>query len=204
MRTSAFSPLYMIMLCISICGILFSGGSVLGYLEDKMYCKFEGEQLTLYVKKEEGLQKCEVYIQSLEQLTQKKYDEVMLTLEYINQGDDEPYRRGVFELTKQEFLKLVRYRTMIVEMIQAFEEKFFLKYQEALTQSLMPYLTTLDKLSSLRTPLSHQSPGDEPLQIMVQQIQQQIFTITMMLQATSLDEIMQRIPAYLYLKQQLA
>jgi hypothetical protein len=70
----------------SIVGIaLLRTGSAFGYLEDKMYCKFEGEQLTLYVKKEAGVNKCEIYIKSIEQLARNKYDEVMLVMNYINQ-----------------------------------------------------------------------------------------------------------------------
>ncbi|MDR2416238.1 MAG: hypothetical protein LBD75_06670 [Candidatus Peribacteria bacterium] len=124
-----------------------------------MYCTFENEQLTLYVKKEEGLQKCETYIQSLEQLTKKKYDEVLLILYYINQGDDLVYWKEILEITKKDFFKFLRYRTMITEMIQTFETKFLIKYQSVLAQELTPYL---EILQSLYYPLAQAiSPEDE-------------------------------------------
>jgi hypothetical protein len=73
-------------LCLFLFGcMLFFGGQIFGYLEDKMYCKIEGEQLTLYVKKEEGLHKCDTYLQAIQQLAREKYDEVLFVLEYINQ-----------------------------------------------------------------------------------------------------------------------
>jgi hypothetical protein len=185
-------------LCVSL---FLSAGSVLGYLEDKMYCNFEQEQLTLYVKKEEGLQKCETYLQSLEQLTKEKYDEVLLILYYINQGDDVAYWKEILEITKKDFLKFLRYRTMIIEMIQSFEEKFFIKYQSTLAQELTPYL---EILQSHYLPLAQvASPENKKLFIISQQVQQQIVTITTILHASSLDEIIQLIPAYLYLKQEL-
>jgi hypothetical protein len=185
-------------LCISI---FLPVGGVLGYLEDKMYCSFEEEQITLYIKKEEGLQKCETYLQSLEQLTKKKYDELLLILYYIQQGDDVAYWKEIFEITKQDFLKFLRYKTTITEMIQSFEEKFLIKYQSALAQELTPYLEELQSHSLSLTQIV--SPEDATLSIISQQIQQQILTITTILQATSLDEIIQLIPAYLYLKQAL-
>ncbi|MDR0650997.1 MAG: sugar transferase [Candidatus Peribacteria bacterium] len=166
-----------------------------------MYCKLENEQITLYVKKEEGLQKCETYIQSLEQLTKEKYDEILLILYYINQGEDIVYWQEILEITKKDFFKFLRYKTMIIEMIQTFEAKFLIKYQSALAQELTPYL---EILQSHYLPLTQAiSPESEKIAIVSQQVQQQIITITTILQASSLDEIMQLIPAYLYLKQEL-
>ncbi|MDR2190677.1 MAG: hypothetical protein LBP53_05890 [Candidatus Peribacteria bacterium] len=123
-------------------------GESFAYLEDKIYCAFEeGQQLTLYLKKEEGIRKCEIYVNALEQLMKQKYDEILLVAQYISQGDDVIYRKEVFELTKQTFLKLVNYRTMLKENIQSFEQKFLLQYQSSLSQHLNDYLTKLSTLS---------------------------------------------------------
>jgi hypothetical protein len=107
------------------------------------------------------------------------------------------------ELTKQEFLKLLRYKTTITEMIQAFEEKFFIKYQGAIAESLTPYRKTLETQSFLLAAEAQQNPTNEGLHITISQVQQQLLTIQKILQAPSLDELMELIPAYLYLKQQV-
>ena len=172
------------------------------YLEDKMYCKVEGEQLTLYVKKEEGLNKCDVYINAIQQLAREKYDEVLLVIHYINQGNDVIYRKEIFELKKQEFLRLVKYRTTILTMIQEFEQKFLVKYQESLRQTLTPYLQTLLAVE-VTFDQNPTSSSDEQVRIVHQQIAQQIIVIQTMFTAATLDEIINQIPAYLYLTQAL-
>jgi len=178
-------------------------GQTFAYLEDKVYCIIEGEQLTIYVKKEEGSHKCAVYIEAVQQLAREKYDEVLLVITYINLGRDTAYRKEVFELKKEEFLKLVKYRTTILTMIQEFEYKFFVKYQESLLQTLTPYLQAL---VTIQTALEqeHQTVfHNEQTRIQYQQITQQILIIQTMFDATTLDEIIDQIPAYLYLKQAL-
>ena len=133
----------------------------------------------------------------------EKYDEVMLVLQYINQGDDVHYRREIFEIKKEEFLKLTRYRSTILEMISSFEEKFFAMYQDSLSQGLTPYLGILRELEINLYHSSAESPHNQPLALRHQQVAQQIDIIQTILDATSLDKIMELIPSYLYLKQQL-
>jgi hypothetical protein len=88
-------------------------------------------------------------------------------------------------------------------MVQSFEQKFLIKYQDLLVQSLAPYLENLQKSQSTLSQIAQENPTDEKLQITLKQTQQQILAIDTILNASSLDEIMQRIPNYLYLKQAL-
>ena len=178
-------------------------GQTFAYLEDKMYCKVEGEQLTLYVKKEEGLNKCDTYIDAIQQLAREKYDDVLRVISYINQSDDKEYWREVFEIKKQEFLKLVKYRTTILNMIQEFEQKFLVKYQEALRQTLTPYLHDLITVQETFEKNAQSKPQTQQEYIIYQQVTQQILVIESIFTAATLDEIIDQIPAYLYLKQAL-
>jgi hypothetical protein len=79
-----FFQAFVISLTLLASGIVLPS-QTFGYLEDKIYCEIKGEQLTLYVKKEEGLNKCDTYLQAIQQLARAKYDEVLLVLDYINQ-----------------------------------------------------------------------------------------------------------------------
>jgi hypothetical protein len=155
------------------------------------------------VKKEEGLHKCDTYIQAIQQLNRNKYDEILLVIQYINQGEDVLYRREIFKLKKQEFLKLIEYRTTILTMIQEFEQKFFVLYQASLHQSLTPYLQTLEKMKEAYNQEHLMTPYDEETHIFHQQIIQQIVVVQSILNASTLDDIMNQISNYLYLKQAL-
>lgn len=88
-------------------------------------------------------------------------------------------------------------------MIQEFEQKFLVKYQDSLRQNLLPYLSHLQEIEELlkkgdTIPLHSENP-----RILQQQITQQIVVVQSLLTATTLNEIMEKIPNYLYLKQQL-
>ena len=185
-----------------VAGLPLLRGQTFGYLGDKIYCELAGEHLTIYVKKEAGLYKCADYIGAIEHLARAKYDEVMLVVEYIDQGDDVGYRKEVFEIKKQEFLKLVRYRAKILDAVDSFEEKFFLKYQSALYHELSPYLQTLKSQLNVLESAIHHTPT-QPLQEKRRQVAQQILTLEAIFDAQSLDEIMARVPNYLYLKEQI-
>ena len=178
-------------------------GSVFGYLEDKVYCQIQGEQLTLYVKKESKSEKCANALAVLDQLARKKYDEVVLVLEYINQGDNTRYRREVFEIKKQEFLKVLNYKSKIQKAIAAFEEKFFVQYQNALYQEFSPYLATLQTQQGKLEATLQQKEHPE-IRKKYTQISQQIVCLETIFSAGSLDEILAEIPTYLYLKEQIA
>jgi tRNA nucleotidyltransferase/poly(A) polymerase len=178
-------------------------GSAFGYLEDKVYCKFEGEQLTLYVKKEEGLTKCATYLKSLEQMIHQTYDEVLLAMQYLRSEEDVFYRKEVFEEKKNEFLSLYLYKTKLVEAVSSFEAKFFALYQTSLTRSLTPYVETLQKVQERLSQETQKNPEDRKIRSLYQGISQQIVVIWKLLNATTLDEIMEHLPAYLYFKQSL-
>jgi hypothetical protein len=178
-------------------------GQTFGYLEDKMYCKVEGEQITLYIKQEAAAHKCSLYVKVIEQLAKEKYDEIMLVLDYINQKEDVLYRQEIFEVKKQEFLKLIRQKDTILTMIENFEYKFFVKYQELLREELVPYVQTLQQVQQELDATHLITPYKEKDYIIYKQVTQQITIVQSVLNATTLDEIINQIPAYLYLKQAL-
>ncbi|MDR0607909.1 MAG: hypothetical protein LBG52_06295 [Candidatus Peribacteria bacterium] len=174
-----------------------------GYLEDKVYCKFEDEQLTLYVKKEEGLTKCATYLKSLEQLIQQSYDEVLLIMQYIRSEEDVFYRKEVFTEKKNELWRLYLYKTKLVEALHSFETKFFVLYQTSLTNTLTPYVEMLQKIQESLAQGMIANPDNKRTRTLYQGISQQVEVIQQLLAATTLDEIMEHLPTYLYFKQSL-
>lgn len=167
-----------------------------GYLEDKIYCQFEGEQLTLYLKEEPNTRKCAQYLSAIEQLAHQKYTDIFLVLEYINQGTDRVYRNEVYELEKQKFLRLVQYRQTFLSTISSFEEKFFVKYLESLIPFLTPYLSELYAQYQ-----SYLLPDSSATMLQIQELEQQIRVVEDIMHAESLEDIMENIPAYLYFRQ---
>ena len=88
-------------------------------------------------------------------------------------------------------------------MIQEFEQKFFIKYQASLREILEPYLRNLlSRQATLDEQYLTVMPNEQA-SITYQQIVQQIVIIQIIFNATTLDEIINQIPAYLYLKQVL-
>ena len=92
---------------------------------------------------------------------------------------------------------------MVLNMIASFEEKFFFKYQESLYQGLSPYLDVLHELEVNFSEAIKRNPYNQSFVLRHQQVVQQIEIIESILKSTSLDEIMELIPSYLYLKQAL-
>jgi hypothetical protein len=88
-------------------------------------------------------------------------------------------------------------------MLQEFEQKFLVKYQDSLRQSLAPYLQSLETIKETFDTEHLTAPSDEKIHIFSQQISKQIKVVHAILYATTLEEIMENIPNYLYLKQQL-
>ncbi|MDR0369546.1 MAG: hypothetical protein LBH96_03375 [Candidatus Peribacteria bacterium] len=135
----------------------------------------------------------------MEQMAKNKYDEIVLVLDYISQEDNSWYRKDVFEIKKQEFLKILNYKNKIQNAIISFEDKFFLKYKEALSTELSPYLSILREQQTLFASFL-QLKEHYSIREKYQQISQQISTLEHIFSASSLDEIMIQIPTYLYLK----
>ncbi|MDR0282342.1 MAG: hypothetical protein LBI53_03315 [Candidatus Peribacteria bacterium] len=172
-------------------------------MEHTMYCKFEGDQVTLFLKKEPNTNKCKIYLDAIQQFSRKTYEEVLLILDYINQGEDVWYWKEIFDLKKQEFMRLINYRKQILEMISRFEEKFLAQYQQSLKSGLEPYLQDLYFLHLQVSQENALDPQQLKKSLLLQHIEQQIFIIESVFQATSLQIIMDAIPNYLYLKQQI-
>ena len=172
------------------------------YLEDKVYCNLENNNVTIFIKNEEWTVKCQSYLDTIYQLALKKYNEISVILSYIDQWDDVYYRKEVLEDKKSEFLHLVNYRTQIKTAILKFESKLFDKYYVILQEPMKNYYSDLEAQYYI---LANQDvslrKSNHSLQLA--QLEQQMWNINHVLNAKNLDDIMEIISSYIYLKKQI-
>lgn len=182
--------------------VTFVSSQTFWYLEDRVYCSIEKNNVTIFLKNESWLSKCKVYIDAVYQLSLKKYNEILAIRSYIDQGDDVYYRKWVLEDKKSELLQLVNYRTQIKTAIDEFEMAIFNNYYEALQKYMETYYLDLETQYYI---LINQDYNLRPINysVKVEQLEQQMWNVSHVLSAKKLDDIMDVMSSYLYLKQQL-
>ena len=172
------------------------------YLENKVYCNLENKNVTIFMKNEEWTVKCQAYLDTIYQLALKKYNEILSIRSYIQQGDDVFYWKEVLEDKNDEFLKLVNYRVQIKTAIDRFESALFDKYYKILQKPMQAYYSELEAQYYL---LSNQkiSIKESNHSLKLAQLEQQMWNVNHILNANDLDDIMDVISSYIYLKKQI-
>lgn len=179
-----------------------SSSQTFWYLENKVYCNFENKNVTIFMKNEEWTVKCQTYLDTIYQLALKKYNEISAIRSYIEQGDDVYYWKKILEDKKAEFLQLVNYRTQIKTAIDKFESALFDKYYDILYEPMQAYYSDLQSQYDI---LANQDvllrKSDHSLKLA--QLGQQIWNVDHVLNAKNLDDIMEVMSSYIYLKKQI-
>jgi len=179
-----------------------SSSQTFWYLENKVYCHFENKNVTIFMKNEEWTVKCQTYLDTIYQLALKKYNEISAIRSYIEQGDDVYYWKKILEDKKVEFLQLVNYRTQIKTAIDKFESALFDKYYDILYEPMQAYYSDLQ---SQYDTLANQDvllrKSDHSLKLA--QLEQQMWNVNHVLNAKNLDDIMEVMSSYIYLKKQI-
>ncbi len=172
------------------------------YLESKVYCNLKGKNVTIFMKNEEWTVKCQTYMDTLYQLAIDKYKEVQVIRSYIDQWDDVYYWKNILEKKQSEFLQLVNYRAQIKSMIDNFESAIFDKYYASLQSYMKVYYSDLETQYYI---MINQDVLLRPYNysIKIEQIGQQMWNVSHVLNAKKLDDIMDVMSSYIYLKQQL-
>ena len=132
----------------------------------------------------------------------KKHNEISTINSYINQGDDVYYWKNILEDKKSEFIQLVNYRTQIKTAIDKFETALFDKYYNILQKPMQLYYSELEAQYDI---LAKQDVSlrkyDYSLRLV--QLEQQMWNVNHVLNAKSLDDIMEVLSSYIYLKKQI-
>lgn len=172
------------------------------YLESRVFCNLENKNVTIFIKNEEWTVRCQTYLDTIYQLALKKYNEISTIRSYINQWDDVYYWKKVLEDKNDEFLQLVNYRTQIKTAIDKFELALFDKYYAILQEPMKKYYLELDaQYDILVSQDISNRKADYSLKLT--QIQQQMWNVSHIIEAKSLDDIMNVISSYIYLKRQI-
>ncbi len=179
--------------------ITFTSSQTFGYYEDRVYCNFENNNVTIFLKDETWMTKCSVYIDTVYQLSLKKYEEIKIIRSYIAQWDDVYYRKEVLEQKKSELIQLINYRNQIKSAIAKFESKIFDNLYAVLEKPMRLYYSDLETQYYI---LINQTPQRDSLNntLMIAQMEQQLRNVSHIIEAKTLDDIMNVAPSYLYLK----
>lgn len=172
------------------------------YLESKVYCNLKDKNVTIFMKNEEWTVKCQTYMDTLYQLAIDKYKEVQVIRSYIDQWEDAYYWKNILEKKQSEFLQLVNYRAQIKSMIDNFEAAIFDKYYASLQSYMKIYYSDLETQYYI---MINQDVSLRPFNysIKIEQLGQQMWNVSRVLNAKKLDDIMDVMSSYIYLKQQL-
>ena len=135
------------------------------------------------------------------QLALKKYDEVSAVRSYIAQGDDVYYWKEVLEKKKSEFIQLVNYRAQIEMAVNEFELALFDKYYNLLQKPLKTYYSELEMQYHVLVSENLSKKTESVLKIA--QLEQQMWNVNHILMAKNMDDIMEVVSSYIYLKKQI-
>lgn len=174
------------------------------FFEKTAYCELENGNVTVYMKKEKWLSKCQVYLDAINQLSQQKYNDILLIRQYM-QWDDTRYRKWVLETKQKEFLKLINYKVQIMSFINEFETVFFEQYKVLLQKEMKLYYSDLEMEYYI---LINQNTwwnywGINAIQNRITNLEQQMWTVDHILNAEKLDDVMEVAQNYIYLKKVL-
>ena len=135
------------------------------------------------------------------QLALKKYSEISAIRSYIAQGDDVYYWKEVLEEKKSEFVQLVNYRSQIKTVIDRFELALFEKYYNLLKKPLKAYYSDLEM--QYYTLVNQTSTKTSKTSLKIAQLEQQMLNVNHILNAKNMDDIMEVVSSYIYLKKQI-
>ena len=172
------------------------------YFENKAYCNFEEKNVIISIKKYDWATRCVVYMDTIYQLALQKYSEISAIRSYIEQGDDVYYWKWVLEEKKTEFIQLVNYRIQIKAAVDRFEWALFDKYYNLLKKPMQIYYLDLEtQYYILLNQDSALRASNYPLKLA--QLEQQMWNVDHILGADRLDNIMEVLSSYIYLKTQI-
>jgi hypothetical protein len=109
------------------------------------------------------------------------------------------YRKEVLEQKKSELIQLINYRNQIKSAIAKFESKIFDNLYAVLEKPMKLYYSDLETQYYI---MINQTSQRDSLNnaLMIAQMEQQLRNVSHIIEAKTLDDIMNVAPSYLYLK----
>jgi len=171
--------------------------------QDGLYCELTSKSVRIYTQKNKDTLKCSEYIQSLEYLIKKEFQDIQKVDIYISKKQDLAYRKQIKESQVQKINNLQKIRFWVIDSMNLFESNFIKKTQEYMQKRFAPYQKSLEtKIAPLAKVWTWYNFSPY--------IQRQIYLITSQLQnlkdmyaATWTNSFLKWIQNYLYFKKLL-
>ena len=112
--------------------------------QDSLYCELTSKSVRIYTQKTKDTLKCSEYIQSLEYLIKKEFQDMQKVDIYIYKNQDVTYRKQVKESQYQKINNLQKIRLWVIDSMKLFESNFIIKTQEYIQKKLAPYQKSLE------------------------------------------------------------
>lgn len=172
------------------------------YFEDRLFCNINQQNVTIFLKNQEWTTKCQVYLDTIYQLAVQKYKEMSLVREYISEGDDVYYWKWVLEEKKSELSQLINYRIQIKNAMSKFEDALFVRYYNMIKRDMELYYSDIETQYYILLN-TEQSKRKSDYSLVLAQYEQQMWNVSHILNAENMDQLMEVVSSYLYLKTQL-
>ncbi len=172
------------------------------YFEGRLFCNIDQQNVTIFFKNQEWTTSCQKYLDTIYQLAVQKYEEVSLIREYISQWEDLYYWRWVLEEKKLELSQLINYRIQIKNAMTKFEDALFDRYYNLIKRDMELYYSDIETQYYILINTDKSLRKSDYLS-MVEKCEQQMRNVSHILNAENMDQMMEMVSSYLYLKKQL-
>ena len=112
--------------------------------QERLYCKFSGNSVRVYLLKEDDTIRCVDYISVVNRYLKKEYDSIAQIMANRNRWDDIEYWESLYEEKKNQFLKLFSQRMMIQNAVETFETELLDRCKLLLWETLEKKKQDLD------------------------------------------------------------
>ena len=167
--------------------------------QERLYCKFSGNSVRVYLLKEDDTIRCVDYISVVNRYLKKEYDSIAQIMANRNRWDDIEYWESLYEEKKNQFLKLFSQRMMIQNAVETFETELLDRCKLLLWETLEKKKQDLD----LQIPVLEEELKMNAYNIRAEKALQELYNkkrvVASMLEASNMTSFLNEFSIYLTL-----
>ena len=167
--------------------------------QERLYCKFSGNSVRVYLLKEDDTIRCVDYISVVNRYLKKEYDSIAQIMANRNRWDDVEYWESLYEEKKNQFLKLFSQRMMIQNAVETFETELLDRCKLLLWETLEKKKQDLD----LQIPVLEEELKMNEYNIRAEKALQELYSkkrvVVSMLEAPNMTTFLNEFSIYLTL-----
>lgn len=167
--------------------------------QERLYCKFSGNSVRVYLLKEDDTIRCVDYISVVNRYLKKDYDSIAQIMANRNRWDDVEYWESLYEEKKNQFLKLFSQRMMIQNAVETFETELLDRCKLLLWETLEKKKQDLD----LQIPVLEEELKMNEYNIRAEKALQELYNkkrvVASMLEAPNMTSFLNEFSIYLTL-----